>query len=154
MADTQTHLSFGAWLRRLLTPRRSFAYRDLEERYAEQRGELLKARALVSTMYNYILIYQAHLPPVERPEPKTVNPDAVSDQVTARTVSARPRLSQIHQKYRSQAEAQRAQQGPRPVSVQRERVAEAVAGKSEDTEEVDLARSIDDAARFIADKAS
>lgn len=169
MADTNRTLSFRAWLGRFLTPRRSFAYRELEarltkeraeweERYAEQRQELLQTRQLVSKMYNYVLVHSAHLPPVERPE-KTKPAEESDDSVITRAIPARPRLSQIHEKYRNQAKRIREEQGLRPVSAQRERVAEVVSGKAAaDSEQIELERSLDDAARFIqertADKAS
>ena len=167
MNENPETLSFRAWLGRLFTPRRSFAYRELErrlqqqqeefgKRYEEQRKDLADARGLVSKMYNYILIYQAHLPPVERPEPKSQPVESAGEPMRFRPVGARPRPSELHNKYRKKMrEENEKDTGARTVSHQRERVAEVVVGVPlADEEQLALEHSIDNAAAYIASKAS
>jgi len=151
----------GAVVARFFTPRRSFAYRDLEARHKELQTKLDESRALVTKLYNYILVYHANLPPVEKPRkevapgiPVTGDAEPEGSPVFGNVLPGRPRRSQIDKKYRGQmrAEYQR-DTGKKTETEQRERVMKLVGGSAEvstDDEDAEIQASIDRAAEFIS----
>lgn len=145
------------WLSRLFTPRRSFAYRDLEERHIALQRTLEESRALVTKMYQYLLVYVAHLPPVEKPRkeaapgiPITADSAPEASPVFGNALPGRPRRSQIDKKYREQMRQEYQQDtGVKTESEQRERVMRLVNRVPEADEDADIQAAIDQAAEFI-----